>query len=163
MTAQPIRNPFTLYSCIIDDFACLDYSENKGVQYKTGTDIFIPIVSSTAYCLFLLPSARFRRPPAGQPERNKTNSAKNRIDQFHFQTSASDINKTVPRLYPLLEAMSGRVDLQMPGDVFRLNDRIEFIDMATNTILEKKSEIFTQAMKKKDFRFRSGVSEAIPL
>ena len=25
MTAQPIRNPFTLYSCIIDDFACLDY------------------------------------------------------------------------------------------------------------------------------------------
>lgn len=41
----------------------------------------------------------------------------------------------------------------MPGDVFRLNDRIEFIDMATNTILEKKSEIFTQAMKKKDFRF----------
>ena len=34
MTAQPIRNPFTLYSCIIDDFACLDYSENKGVQYK---------------------------------------------------------------------------------------------------------------------------------
>ena len=30
MTAQPIRNPFTLYSCIIDDFACLDYSENKG-------------------------------------------------------------------------------------------------------------------------------------
>ena len=24
MTAQPIRNPFTLYSCIIDDFACLD-------------------------------------------------------------------------------------------------------------------------------------------
>ena len=32
------------------------------------------------------PFARFRRPPAGQPERNKTNSAKNRIDQFHFQT-----------------------------------------------------------------------------
>lgn len=52
MTAQPIRNPFTLYSCIIDDFACLDYSENKGVQYKdrNGHPLF-QIVSSTAYCL----------------------------------------------------------------------------------------------------------------
>ena len=51
MTAQPIRNPFTLYSCIIDDFACLDYSENKGVQYKDRNGHLIPIVSSTAYCL----------------------------------------------------------------------------------------------------------------
>ena len=85
MTAQPIRNPFTLYSCIIDDFACLDYSENKGVQYKDRNG---HLYSDRQFdsILLLLPSARFRRPPAGQPERNKTNSAKNRIDQFHFQT-----------------------------------------------------------------------------
>ena len=154
MTAQPIRNPFTLYSCIIDDFACLDYSENKGVQYKDRnghlySDRQFDSILPFFYYHQLASDGRLPDSLNGI----KLTPQKIGLTNFIFRQSASDINKTVPRLYPLLEAMSGRVDLQMPGDVFRLNDRIEFIDMATNTILEKKSEIFTQAMKKKDFRF----------
>lgn len=87
MTAQPIRNPFTLYSCIIDDFACLDYSENKGVQYKDRNGhLYSDRQFDSILPFFYYHQLAFRRPPAGQPERNKTNSAKNRIDQFHFQT-----------------------------------------------------------------------------
>ena len=154
MTAQPIRNPFTLYSCIIDDFACLDYSENKGVQYKDRnghlySDRQFDSILPFFYYHQLASDGRLPDSLNGI----KLTPQKIGLTNFIFRQSASDINKTVPRLYPLLEAMSGRVDLQMPGDVFRLNNRIEFIDMATNTILEKKSEIFTQAMKKKDFRF----------
>ena len=154
MTAQPIRNHFTLYSCIIDDFACLDYSENKGVQYKDRnghlySDRQFDSILPFFYYHQLASDGRLPDSLNGI----KLTPQKIGLTNFIFRQSASDINKTVPRLYPLLEAMSGRVDLQMPGDVFRLNDRIEFIDMATNTILEKKSEIFTQAMKKKAFRF----------
>lgn len=154
MTAQPIRNPFTLYSCIIDDFACLDYSENKGVQYKDRnghlySDRQFDSILPFFYYHQLASDGRLPDSLNGI----KLTPQKIGLTNFIFRQSASDINKTVPRLYPLLEAMSGRVDLQMPGDVFRLSDRIEFIDMTTNTILEKKSEIFTQAMKKKGFRF----------
>ena len=50
--------------------------------------------------------------------------------------------------------MSGRVDLKMPDDVFRITSKgIEFIDMATNSVKEDKSLQFTEAMTKKDFRF----------
>ena len=48
MTAQPIRNPFTASSMILPVSTTV---KTKGYNTKTGTDIFIPIVSSTAYCL----------------------------------------------------------------------------------------------------------------
>lgn len=128
--------------------------KTKGYNTKTGTDILY----SDRQFDSILPFFYYHQLASDGRLPDSLNGIKLTpqkigLTNFIFRQSASDINKTVPRLYPLLEAMSGRVDLQMPGDVFRLNDRIEFIDMATNTILEKKSEIFTQAMKKKDFRF----------
>lgn len=128
--------------------------KTKGYNTKTGTDILY----SDRQFDSILPFFYYHQLASDGRLPDSLNGIKLTpqkigLTNFIFRQSASDINKTVPRLYPLLEAMSGRVDLQMPGDVFRLNDRIEFIDMATNIILEKKSEIFTQAMKKKDFRF----------
>lgn len=53
-----------------------------------------------------------------------------------------------------MESMSGRVDLKMPDDVFRITSKgIEFIDMASNSVKEDKSLQFTEAMTKKEFRF----------
>ena len=50
--------------------------------------------------------------------------------------------------------MSGRVDLKMPDDVFRITSKgIDFIDMATNSVKADKSLQFTEAMTKKGFRF----------
>ena len=50
--------------------------------------------------------------------------------------------------------MSGRVDLEMPSDVFRITARgIEFVDMASNTVDTEKSRLFTEAMGKKGFSF----------
>ena len=50
--------------------------------------------------------------------------------------------------------MSGRVDLKMPDDVFRITSQgIEFIDMASNSVNAEKSLLFTEAMTKKNFRF----------
>ncbi len=75
-------------------------------------------------------------------------------ENFNFRSVPSDINTPSIRLYPLMESMSGRVDLKMPDDVFRITSkRIEFIDMATNSVKEDKSLQFTEAMTKKDFRF----------
>lgn len=50
--------------------------------------------------------------------------------------------------------MSGRVDLTMPDDVFRITSKgIEFIGMKTNTVDADKSQLFTEAMVKKGFKF----------
>ena len=49
--------------------------------------------------------------------------------------------------------MSGRVRLEMPGDLFRLKDNIEFIDPETNTVKEEKSNLFMKVFIQKGFKF----------
>ena len=54
----------------------------------------------------------------------------------------------------MLESASGRVDLQLPPDVFRLTkDGLEFIDCETNTINKAKSLSFSRELTKHGFTF----------
>lgn len=151
---KPDRTPFTLYSCVVDRFAYLDYSAEKGLQYTdvAGTlytdkefDSILPLF----YYRQLLSDGRLPDSIAGVPVTPQQIGQQN----FMLRHSPSDLNKTKVPLYPLLEAMSGRVDLKMPEDVFRLTDRIEFVAMESNTVDEAKSDRFTQALLAKDFRF----------
>ena len=54
----------------------------------------------------------------------------------------------------MLESMSGRVDLELPDDAFRITpEGMEFVKMETNAIDHEKSARFTQMMKQKGFQF----------
>ena len=54
---------------------------------------------------------------------------------FNMRLSPSDVNKTTPKLYMMLESMPKRVDLEEPTEAFRSTDNgLEFIDMETNTV-----------------------------
>lgn len=73
---------------------------------------------------------------------------------FNFSSHPMDINTFQIGVYPLLESLSGRVDLKYPDDLFRItSSRIEFIDNSTNKVNEKKSEMFTKVFIRKNFRF----------
>ncbi len=75
-------------------------------------------------------------------------------ENFMFRSALSEIVKPHTGLYPLLESMSGRVDLEMPDGVFRIAPSgIEFVVMATNRIDREKSDRFTEAMIRKGLRF----------
>jgi hypothetical protein len=56
-------------------------------------------------------------------------------------------------LFPLLESQSGRVRLEMPGDIMRLGDRIEFLDVKANHLLAEKSARFRKAFDEAGFVF----------
>ncbi len=71
-----------------------------------------------------------------------------RRESFTFKTSPAQINKPRTPLYELLDAESGRVDLQLPNDVFRLTDNgLEFITAATNSIDKEKSKMFNSVLR----------------
>lgn len=71
-----------------------------------------------------------------------------RRESFTFKTSPAQINKPRTPLYELLDAESGRVDLQLPTDVFRLtNNGLEFITAATNRIDSEKSKMFNSVLR----------------
>ena len=147
--------PFTLLSEVNDQFLSNAPSGDKGLTMidqdgKTYTKSEIDSMLPTLYFRQLIADSRMPDSLRGLPMTPKDIQTGN----FMFRSSPSDINNRPVGLYPLLESMSGRVDLEMPSDVFRITDRgIEFIDMATNTVNKEKSRLFTEAMEKKGFAF----------
>lgn len=154
VSSKPSRQPFTLYSCMIRDFAMIDasgdeltYTDRQGRRYSEEQfDSILPLF----YARQLFAEGRFPDTIHGTPVRFHDAMRHN----FFFRSSPSNINKVKPEIYFLMESMPGRVDLEMPDDAFRINaNGIEFIDMESNTVKSEKSRIFTEMMKSKGFAF----------
>ncbi len=152
---KPTKIPFTLYSSVVGEFAMLSHGENKKMNYtdrqgREYTEAQFDSILPAFYYRQLVTDGRFPDSICGvavTPRRIQTAN-------FNFRISPSDLNAPKVGLYPLLESMSGRVNLQLPDDVFRITDKgLEFIDMATNTINAEKSQLFTAAMQRKGFKF----------
>lgn len=152
---KPDKTPFTLYSFVINDFAQIGQEDGKGTVRR---DLAGNIYTEAAFDS-ILPMFYFRQLMSDEcfPDTIKGIAVTPKLVQtenFNFRSVPSDINAPSIGLYPLLESMSGRVDLKMPDDVFRITSKgIDFIDMATNSINPEKSLLFTEAMKKKGFHF----------
>lgn len=149
------KSSFVLYSTVIDDFVFIgvDDDNNPVRTSRNGTVFTQQDVDS------ILPFFYVRQLTSDQrfPDSIKGVEVSPRLVQqtnFSFRKRPSEINAPQIGLYFLLESMSGRVDLSMPGDVFRINDKgIEFVDMKTNTVDIVKSNKFTKAMRDKGFSF----------
>jgi len=57
------------------------------------------------------------------------------------------------QLNPLFESQSDFTRLEMPDEVFRITDRIEFIDSRTNCIVDSLSKIYSQALAEQEFHY----------
>lgn len=158
------KTPFTLYSTVIHDFAQMGQEEGKGLVRR---DLAGNIYSEAAFDS-ILPMFYMKQLTADERFPDSINGIAItpkivQTENFNFRSVPSDVNAPVIGLYSLLESMSGRVDLKMPDDVFRITDEgIEFIDIATNSINWEKSTLFTQAMKKKVFHFPAKVIAGNP-
>lgn len=153
--AKPARIPFTLYSSVVGDFAMVQYSEGNGIKHTDASgrvytqaefDSILPLF----YLRQLVADERFPDTLHGVPVTPRMAQHEN----FTFRTEPSAVNTPPIGLYPLIESMPGRVDLQFPADVFRITARgIEFVTMETNRTDTEKSRLFTEVMQRKGFRF----------
>ena len=155
--AKPGSYPFTIYSCVAHQFVAVDRSSGSvaylGEDGTIYTEKQFDSILPTLYNRQLVSDGRFPAQINGVEIDNRTLQ----IEKFMFRHKPSDINVKRPGLYPLFEGMSGRVDLQMPGDVFRMSNRMEFVDMEENQVNEERSQRFTQALLDKGFHFPAGV------
>lgn len=76
-----------------------------------------------------------------------------RLNNFSLRIYPGDIDFNQIQLFPMFESRSGRVRLEMPDDYFRISERMEFIDCATNSVDQKKSLCFTTYLNAKHFTF----------
>lgn len=148
------RMPFVVYSCLDSTFIRFE-STGKQVRYvdfrgqeftKSEADSLLPLFAFRQ----LVAEGRLPDSLYGielTPKKIQQNA-------FHFKTSPKQLNKPAVGLYTMLESASGRVDLQLPPDVFRLtNDGLEFIDCETNKVNKAKSLSFSRELTKHGFTF----------
>ena len=148
------RMPFVVYSCLDSTFIRFE-STGKQVRYidfrgqeftKAEADSLLPLFAFRQ----LVAEGRLPDSLFGvelTPKKIQQNA-------FHFKTSPKQLNKPAVGLYTMLESASGRVDLQLPPDVFRLTkDGLEFIDCETNTVSKAKSLSFSRELAKHGFTF----------
>ena len=148
------RTPFVVYSCLDSTFIKIEvqdkqvhYTDFRGQEFtKSEADSLLPLFAFRQLVAEgRLPDSLFGI--ALTPKLIQQNS-------FHFKTSPKQLNKPAVGLYTLLESASGRVDLQLPPDVFRpTKDGLEFIDCETNTINRAKSLSFSRELTKHGFTF----------
>lgn len=148
------KTPFVVYSCLDSTFIKMEvrdkqvhYIDFRGKEWtKSEADSLLPLFA------FRQLVAEGRLPDslygvALTPKLIQQNS-------FHFKTSPKQLNKPAVGLYTMLESASGRVDLTLPPDVFRLTENgLEFIDCETNTINKAKSLSFSRELTKHGFSF----------
>lgn len=154
VTPRTAKTPFVVYSCLDSTFIRFEY-DNKQVHYidfrgqeftKAEADSLLPLFA------FRQLVAEGRLPDslygiALSPKMIQQNA-------FHFKTSPKQLNKPAVGLYTMLESASGRVDLELPTDVFRLTENgVEFIDCETNSVNKAKSLSFTRELTIHNFTF----------
>jgi len=76
-----------------------------------------------------------------------------RNKQINFRYTPRNKNTPKTGLYIMYESLPVKGRLESPGDLFRLTDRIEFIDAETNTINREKSQLFENALAKVGYTF----------
>ena len=148
------KTPFVVYSCLDSTFIKMEvrdkqvhYIDFRGREFtKSETDSLLPLFAFRQLVAEeRLPDSLFG--VALTPKLIQQNS-------FHFKTSPKQLNKPAVGLYTLLESASGRVDLVLPPDVFRLTDEgLEFVDCETNTVNRAKSLCFSRELTKHGFVF----------
>ena len=152
------RSPQIYYSCITGDFIIADGNKRTDPSGKEFTlDEYERV----------LPLLYFRQLMADGEMPDSINGIKleapsiSRASSFYRYTPRK-LKTPVPTLYPMLESQSGKVNLAMPDDYFRIEKRMEFIVAKTNRINEEKSALFTDALIEEGFVFPAKIIAGIP-
>lgn len=158
---KPVKKPFVLYSCIDDDFFILrtgtptTYEDRKGNKYtRDQYEQKLPMWNFQQ----LMVSGKMPDTIRGRAM-DMHDIGRNRS---FVRYKPEDMNCPKAQLFPLFESQSGRASLELPNDYFRITWRMEFIDAATNKILEEKSQQFSAALYHFGFSFPATRIEGLP-
>ncbi len=158
---KPGRNPLIQYSCIDHDFIILRPDADDKWTNREGTKLTREAYEKK------LPLMHTRQLVMDGTMPDSINGEKINIQhagifRSNFRITPDEIHAPKPKLYPLFESQSGRANLEMPNDFFRITWRMEFIDAQTNRILEDKSRMFSAVLYNRGFKFPATSINGIP-
>jgi len=147
-----------MYSCIDDDFMIIENGVRKDLKGNEYTreefEQKLPLLNMRQLIVSGVMPDSIKGYEMDPHEINSHRS--------YFRYKPLTVFAPKPGLYPLFESESGRAQLEMPQDFFRIQGRMEFVDAATNKVIEEKTRMFTAVLQKRGFRFPAKVIEGIP-
>ena len=160
--SEPDKPAFIMYSCIKNDFMIIDrdadamqWRDTKGNSYPRNE--FEKNLPLFYYRQLMLANTMPDSINGVAMDMHSIN-----YNRTIFSISPNELDAPVAELYPLFEAESGRANIEMPDDFFRIGWRMEFIDAKTNKILEEKSRMFSAVLYKRGFEFPAKSINGIP-
>jgi hypothetical protein len=158
---KPVNSPFVMYSCVENTFMIqhttptLVREDLKGNKYsREEYEQKLPLM----YNMQLTSNGTM--PDSINGVAMEMRVLRKARSSYKYQPKSMDSPQ--PGIYPLFESQSGRVNLEMPNDFFRIRNRIEFIDAASNKVDEEKSTTFTAALTKRGFNFPALLIAGLP-
>lgn len=146
-TLKPFRAPFTLYSCVVDDFVSvlpdgsdIAFEDTKGNTYVgKDADTLLPLFYYTSLIQrgIMPDSLKGRAVVASELDANRIIKS----------TDIKDINKRKPAVWQLMESQPERMELEDPEFVMASRrDGLHLIRMETNTEDEALTAAFASAL-----------------
>ncbi|HDR89246.1 MAG TPA: DUF4857 domain-containing protein [Bacteroidetes bacterium] len=159
---QVPRTPNVYYSCTLNDFIMLRSGDNGIIRHDTkGNTYTLDEFEQHLPMMFFRQLMTDGTMPDSIHGVEMDPTAINKARSY-FRYTTKDMLSPRPRLWPMFESESGRVNLAMPDDYFRITTKIEFIDAATNKVNQEKSAKFTRALEEHDFAFPARLIAGIP-
>ena len=159
--AKPIRAPYVIYSCIDNDFVIMR-SGNGVKRTNIKGEEFTRAEYEQKLPLLFVRQLMLNKTMPDSINGVEMDLHEITINRSTFRVRPKEVNAPLPTLFPLFESQSGRANLSMPDDFFRITWRMEFIDAATNKINEQKSRMFSALLYKRGFQFPATTIEGIP-
>jgi hypothetical protein len=152
------KSPMVYYSCVLNDFIIVNGDKRVDTKGKNYSNDDYEKVLPLLFFRQLVADGTMPDSIKGVAMEPSTIA---RSSSF-FKCAPYKVNAPVPSLYPMFESKSGKVNLVMPLDYFRVEKRMEFIDAKSNKVNEEKSALFTKALSDVGFNFPGKLIAGIP-
>lgn len=160
--SKPDQTPFVMYSCIDNDFMILSHKPGENQWKDTKGNLFTRDESEKKLPLFYYRQLMTTNTMPDSIHGIPMDTYNINFYRSTFNIHPNELDAPVPGLYPLFEAESGRANIEMPDDFFRITWRMEFINAGTNKILEEKSRMFSAVLYNRGFAFPAKSINGIP-
>ncbi|MDR2400236.1 MAG: DUF4857 domain-containing protein [Deferribacteraceae bacterium] len=147
--------PFVSYSVVIDDFVYSKQSRGKTVYMDmAGNEYSLMEYEKLLPLFFTRDLQKWGEYPQDIGGVHiPAEKAVNFRDTARISPHFVDMSRARIQLFPLFEAESSFTSLEFPKELFRIKNRMEFINAADNRINREKSALFTEALKNENFAF----------
>jgi hypothetical protein len=152
------RTVNAFYSCVTDDFIIVDGSSRTDPSGKEYTPEEYEKTLPLMFYRQLMADGTM--PDSIKGIKLEAPSISRASSFYRYTPKKTD--SPVPTLWPMFESESGKVNLAMPDDYFRIEKRMEFIVARTNEINEEKSALFTGALAAEGFEFPARIIAGLP-